>query len=126
MTRNEVRPYPCTTIVAVEEILISDWSGISFEFAFSFERPVIFIDTEKKILNQNYLKSKFSPIEISKREEIGIVVDKENVSNILKYIEQLRQKKSFFESKIKKLRLEIVYNLDNSVETIIKYLKKNI
>ena len=30
------------------------------------------------------------------------------------------------ESKIKKLRLEIVYNLDISVETIIKYFKKNI
>lgn len=108
------------------EILISDWSGISFEFAFSFERPVIFIDTEKKILNQNYLKSKFSPIEISKRDEIGIIVEKENVSNILNYIDQLRQKKSFFESKIKKLRLEIVYNLDISVETIIRYFKKNI
>lgn len=108
------------------EILISDWSGISFEFAFCFERPVIFIDTEKKILNKNYFKSKFSPIEISKRDEIGIIINKQNVSNILSYIEQLRQKKSFFENKIKKLRLEIVYNLDISVEKIIKQLNKNI
>lgn len=108
------------------EILISDWSGISFEFAFSFERPVIFIDTEKKILNKNYYKSKFSPIEISKRNEIGIIVDKQNIINISSYIDQLRQQIPFFETKIRKLRLDIVYNLDNSVEKIIKYLKKNI
>lgn len=28
--------------------LISDWSGISFEYAFTFNRPVIFIDVPKK------------------------------------------------------------------------------
>ena len=33
--------------------LISDWSGISFEYAFTFERPVIFIDVPKKVLNPN-------------------------------------------------------------------------
>ena len=30
------------------EYLITDWSGIGLEFAFVTERPVIFIDTEKK------------------------------------------------------------------------------
>ena len=31
--------------------LISDWSGISLEYAFTFECPVVLIDTPKKILN---------------------------------------------------------------------------
>jgi YidC/Oxa1 family membrane protein insertase len=30
--------------------MISDWSGISLEYAFTFERPVIFIDVQKKFL----------------------------------------------------------------------------
>ena len=34
--------------------MISDWSGISLEYAFTFERPVIFIDVPKKVLNPNW------------------------------------------------------------------------
>ena len=31
------------------DLMISDWSGASTEFAFALERPVLFIDTIKKL-----------------------------------------------------------------------------
>ena len=36
------------------EFLITDWSGIGMEFSFITERPVIFINTEKKINNLKF------------------------------------------------------------------------
>ena len=38
------------------DILISDWSGSAFEFAFGTLRPVIFLDLPKKINNESYIK----------------------------------------------------------------------
>ena len=49
--------------------LISDWSGISFEYAFVFEKPVIFIDVPKKILNSEFDMISSEPIEITIREK---------------------------------------------------------
>ena len=41
------------------DLMISDWSGVAFEFAFGLEKPVIFIDLPKKINNSdfNYIKT---------------------------------------------------------------------
>ena len=49
--------------------MISDWSGISMEYAFTFERSVIFIDVPKKILNPNADDLPLEPIEISIRKK---------------------------------------------------------
>ena len=34
--------------------LVTDYSGIAFDFAFGLKQPVIFIDSGKKINNLNY------------------------------------------------------------------------
>ena len=55
-------------------VLVSDYSGIAFEFAFLRNRPVVFVDVPKKVFNPNYEKVELEPIEIYAREEIGVVV----------------------------------------------------
>ena len=42
--------------------LISDWSGISMEYAFVFERPVIYIDVPQKIMNDEIEKNSSNTI----------------------------------------------------------------
>ena len=59
--------------------MISDWSGISLEYAFTFERPVIFIDVPKKILNPNWNDITLEPIEVSIRDKIGHIVSPNNL-----------------------------------------------
>jgi hypothetical protein len=61
------------------ENLISDWSGIYFEFAYLKKRKPILINTSKKIRNQNYLDFLLEPIEISARKIIGNEIDVENI-----------------------------------------------
>ena len=93
--------------------MISDWSGISLEYAFTFERPVIFIDVPKKILNQNYSDIHLEPIEISIREKIGYVVSPKNLEIIPEIIENIFTNNTLHEQ-IKKIRSETVYNIRKS------------
>ena len=61
--------------------MISDWSGVSFEYAFTFERPVIFIDLPKKINNPKYKEIDVVPLEVSIREDIGVIVSMDDLCN---------------------------------------------
>ena len=45
------------------------------EFSFITERPVIFINTEKKINNSNFNDIDAIPLEDSIREKIGVIVE---------------------------------------------------
>ena len=62
--------------------MISDWSGISLEYAFVMEHPVIFIDVPKKILNPDSGDISLEPIEISIRDKIGYVLSPKNLEKI--------------------------------------------
>ena len=44
------------------EILITDWSGISFEYMIQ-SKPIIFIDTPPKVNNKNYINSSNTPLD---------------------------------------------------------------
>ncbi len=103
--------------------LISDWSGISFEYAFTFERPVVFIDVPKKILNKNSEEISYEPIEISKREKIGYVINLKNLETIPSIIECMNEDISKNDS-IRHVRDEIVYNLGNSAKIGGNYIEK--
>ncbi|SVE21175.1 uncharacterized protein METZ01_LOCUS474029, partial [marine metagenome] len=69
--------------------MISDWSGISLEYAFTFERPVISIDVPKKVLNPNSSDIALEPIETSIRNKIGNIVSPNNLEEILVLIRDL-------------------------------------
>ena len=36
--------------------MVSDWSGVAYEFAFALKKPVLFVDTPRKIKNIDYDK----------------------------------------------------------------------
>ena len=57
------------------DILITDWSGMSLEYAFSMKKPVLYISTPQKILNEDYHIIGIEAFEASIREKIGIIWD---------------------------------------------------
>ena len=103
--------------------MISDWSGISFEYAFTFERPVIFIDVPKKILNPDSGDISLEPIEISIRDKIGYVVSPKNLEKIPEVIENTNCDSSTNE-RIIKIRSETVYNLGKSAKIGAEAIEK--
>ena len=107
--------------------LISDWSGISLEYAFVFERSVIFIDVPKKILNPDAEDIPLEPIEILIRNKIGNVISPDKLKEIPKIIKESNQNDER-KKEIKKIRSDTVYNVGKSAkigaEVIEKLLKE--
>ena len=101
--------------------LISDWSGISFEYAFTFERPVIFIDVPKKVLNPNSDNLSNKPIEISLRNQIGNVVSPNNLESILDILKNIPEN-DLNSKKIQQIRSETVFNIGESAKIGANYI----
>lgn len=96
------------------DLLITDWSGIAFEYSFTTKRPCLFIDTPMKVLNPDYVKYKNRPLDISLRNQVGISIQPEQTSNIACYVEDLLAQDNMYLKRIETLREECIFNLGNS------------
>lgn len=90
--------------------LITDWSGIAFEYAFALKRPVISIDIPQKIRNVKVKQTCLETFERINRDRIGKVIDKNEIDQIEALINSLKQEKQNFEKKIEYLKQETLYN----------------
>jgi YidC/Oxa1 family membrane protein insertase len=94
--------------------LITDWSGIGFEYAFVCERPVIYVDVPKKAHNKEYDKIQFVPLEVGIRDKIGEIISINNLESMPERIEFLYGHVNEFQNKIKKIRDGTVFNIGES------------
>ena len=94
--------------------LITDWSGIGYEYAFGCERPVIYVDVPKKAHNKEYEKIQLVPFETSIRDKIGEVVSPQNIKTIPEHIEFLYDHINDFQNKIQKIRNDAIFNIGES------------
>ncbi len=103
--------------------LISDWSGISMEYAFVFERPVIYIDVPQKIMNDEMKRIPLIPLEVSIREKIGHLVDIKKLDQLPEIIHGIDNENS---KEIKKFCSETVFNIGKSAKIGAEYIKKKL
>jgi len=96
------------------DLMITDWSGISFEFSFATKRPTLFVNTKMKVLNENWQKIDCTPIEITLRDEIGVSIEKHDVSNIASIVKDMFARAGEHEQRIEQALNAAVYNVGNS------------
>ena len=96
------------------DCMISDWSGVSMEYAFALDRPVIFVDVPKKINNPDFEDIRCKPIEISIRTEIGDVISPNQLDELPKKINSLFENLEKFRKRIREVRLKTVFNIGRS------------
>ena len=96
--------------------LITDWSGIGYDYAFVCERPVIYVDIPKKTNTGEYEKLHLVPFEISIRDKIGEIISIQNLEKLPERIEFLYGHITDFQNKIKKIRDDTVFNIEKSGE----------
>ena len=106
------------------DIMITDWSGAAIEYAFTLERPVLFIDVPKKIHNSDYEKLPEIPIEISIRDKIGEIISLSDMEVLPEKIQNLCQNPNIIKDKIKRIREELIANLGNSSKLEVEYILK--
>ena len=104
--------------------LITDWSGISYEYAFACERPVIYVDDPKNAHNKEYDKIKSVPFEISIRNKIGELISIQNLESIPERIEFLYGHVTEFKSKIQKIRDDTIFNIGKSGKVAANEINK--
>ena len=104
--------------------MISDWSGISMEYAFTFERSVIFIDVPKKILNPNADDLPLEPIEISIRRKIGHIISPKYIEKIPNIINNLGKNHEGIDKQIREICQKTVFNIKNSSKIGAEYIQQ--
>ena len=101
------------------KILITDFSGTAYTYAFSKLRPVIFFSKSENKL----IKSSLSELFFFKdRLNVGLI--SQNIDNLNKEIYSVNDQIKFFENKIRSLRSERIKFFENSVEQNLINLKK--
>ena len=56
------------------DLMVSDWSGAGFEYALGTERPVLFVDVPRKVMNDDWAAIGLAPFEDRIRSEVGTVL----------------------------------------------------
>ena len=106
--------------------LISDWSGIGFEYAFVCERLVLYVDVPHKNNNPDYNKISCEPLESSIRNLIGVVISPNELEGIPKIIESTYENTDLFKTKVQEVRNKTVFNFGqsgiNGAQEIVKIL----
>ncbi len=116
--------FSSTDSVFNADLLITDWSGIGYEYAFTTEKPVISIDTPMKIMNPEYKKIKVEPFNIWARKEIGEVVKVKDVKKIDDVVKRILKDPKKYQKKISTLKKDSMYNLGSSAEVGAEYIIK--
>ncbi len=106
----------------VADLLICDMSGVAVEYAFGTERPVLFIDTPLKVINQNYEELGLEPVELTLRPLLGPSINPKDIKNIGRVIKQLFEQKDSYRQKLRDLRARYVFNFGNSSKIAADYI----
>ena len=112
--------------VYTADMIITDWSSIAYEYAFSTLKPVLFINTPMKIVNPDYQELKEIPIDIEARDAVGISIELSDAPKAAEAVERLLNEKRFTVEEMAKLRDRYIYNVGKSGEVGGKYMIKRV
>lgn len=104
------------------DILMTDWSGIAYEYSFTTLKPSLFINTPMKVMNPDYKEINVVPFDIEVRNEMGISIELDELDKINDAVEELLSKDIFSEEKMKMMREKYLYNVSRSAEVGAKYI----
>lgn len=104
------------------DLLITDWSGIAYEYAYTTCRPVLFVNTPMKVMNPEYERIGVVPINISIRKEIGREIEPEDVGQVNTVVEEMIARRGEYQERIRKLACQNVYNLGQSAQCSAKFI----
>lgn len=112
-----------TASMMKSDMMISDKSGVRFDYAFIYEKPVLSLDFSTDLID-DYEAILLGRLWGDKESElIGIRLQPEDKNKILESIEMTLQ---FSGNEIRNLREQVLSNYGNSSQHIVEWLKKEI
>ena len=104
------------------DILITDWSGIAYEYAFTTKRPVIFINTPMKVVNPEWERIGMTPTNITFRDMAGVSIDLDKLGNLPSVLDDILSHPDTFRAKIDKMLSDYFFNPGHSGEIAGRYI----
>ena len=105
------------------DVMISDYSGVAFEYALALLKPVIFMNGLRKQNNKNwqdYLDRE--GVEVIYRDRIGYILD--DMAGLIQKVEQALREQDVWKDKIRQVRKELLFNEGNCTQAAIQAIDK--
>ncbi len=104
------------------DIVMTDWSGIGYEYSFTTLKPTLFINTPMKVMNPDYEEIGVVPFDIEIRDQVGISVELNELETIADTIQQLLEDEAYTKESMKAVREKYLYNVSKSTDVGANYL----
>lgn len=102
--------------LTASDIMITDWSGIAFEYAFALMKPILFIDVHPKVRNPDYRELSSPPLEVALRAELGGVLAVGEIMDAPMRIKALVAVARPHRERLQALRSQWVFNVGASAQ----------
>ena len=114
--------FTSTLSVYSADILITDWSGIGYEFSFTTNKPTIFINTKMKVMNPEWEELGIEPVDFRMRKEMGYSLEPSEITSLPNIIEDMIENKSKYTDQIENCKNKNLFNIGNSAVVTSKYI----
>lgn len=104
------------------DVLITDWSGIGYEYSFTTLKPTLYVNTPMKVMNPDYKEIDVVPFDIEIRNQVGISVEPENLQTLGDIVERLLDGKEYSNKAMAEVRSKYLYNVSKSGAVGADYL----
>lgn len=110
------RDFSSNETVFTSDVLITDWSTVAYEFAFSTNKPCIFVNTPMKVGNPDWQELGIEPTDISLRDAVGVSLDVDQVGRIGDTVAGMLDEQDAWRDRIAQVTRETVFNLGSGAE----------
>ena len=118
--------FSATDTVWKADILITDWSNISMEYAFCTKRPVLFINTPMKIMNPEWERIDITPLNLEIRHIVGTSVNTDELDKVPGILKDMEDKMDDYAKAIEEYETDQIYNLGGSAKVGGEYIMERL
>ncbi len=104
------------------DLLITDWSGIAYEFCFATKKPVLFVNTKMKVENPEWEAIGETPVEISLRSHVGIALEKDELDRVADAVNDLFTHAESYRAQITDVQNAHLYSYGSAGAEGVRYI----
>lgn len=108
--------FSSTSSVYRADLLITDWSGVGYEYCFTTCRPVLFIHTPMKIMNPEYKKINMVSLSERLRDKVGCDLPLDQIYRIGEEAAHLFAEAEAYRGEIERISREERYNFGKAAD----------
>ena len=108
------------------DVMLTDWSGIAYEYSFTTLKPTLYINTPMKVMNPDYEELGIEPFDITVRDEVGISVDVDKLDTLHDVVERLLHDTEYSKDAMIAVRDKYLFNIGGSGKAGADYIIKKL